>query len=230
MDEKTIIELPLWEEYLIYATAFGIADKVIKALEMRNIDFSNSELLSNPYCRSHAIGTCGRTIYRSTWHSSGASGGFFGGGHYGGGGVGQLPGEYHCGHRLLLHPLQCPLDPGRGHHHQKFRVLPGLPGVRRVGRPDHHDPHPAQLGIPDHRQHHPGPGHGDPDCLLPVLPGTGRSAAQSGMGRHVVHRPGRDPQRPLCGADPRRHHHAGGAQLQPGGRRPAGCPGSQAAE
>lgn len=88
MDEKTIIELPLWEEYLIYATAFGIADKVIKALEMRNIDFSNSELLSNPYCRSHAIGTCGRTIYRSTWHSSGASGGFFGGGHYGGGGRG----------------------------------------------------------------------------------------------------------------------------------------------
>ena len=29
MNERTVVELPLWEQYLVYATAFGISDKVI---------------------------------------------------------------------------------------------------------------------------------------------------------------------------------------------------------
>ena len=37
MNERTIIELPLWEKYLVYATAFGISEKVIKALKIRFI-------------------------------------------------------------------------------------------------------------------------------------------------------------------------------------------------
>ena len=47
MKEKTVIELPLWEKYLIYATAFGIADKVVKALEIKHPDTNASEIINN---------------------------------------------------------------------------------------------------------------------------------------------------------------------------------------
>ena len=49
MSEKEVIELPLWEKYLVYATAFGISDKVIKALAIRapEIEMTSSPMFKN---------------------------------------------------------------------------------------------------------------------------------------------------------------------------------------
>lgn len=95
MNEKTVIELPLWEKYLVYATAFGISDKVIKALKIRCPDVSDSVILSNNYYLSHNFRSYGRS-FRSTTHRASSmsrsirsSGGtFYGGGGRGGGGGG----------------------------------------------------------------------------------------------------------------------------------------------
>ena len=95
MNEKTIIELPLWEKYLVYATAFGISEKVIKVLEIRcpYIDTSTSSpILSNHYYRSTNFRSTTRSISRSTISASRASrsysSGGYGGGRGGGGGGG----------------------------------------------------------------------------------------------------------------------------------------------
>jgi len=61
MKERTVIELPLWEQYLVYATAFGISKKVIKALKVRCPDIDMSPMLRNPYYRS--------TYFRSSSYS-----------------------------------------------------------------------------------------------------------------------------------------------------------------
>ena len=92
MNERTVIDLPLWEQYLVYATAFGISDKVISALKIRCPNYESSSLLSNPYYSSTSFRYVGRsfrsatrTAYR-TYYSGGS--GFSGHGGYGGGGRG----------------------------------------------------------------------------------------------------------------------------------------------
>lgn len=96
MKERTVVELPLWEKYLVYATAFGISEKVIKALKIRcpEIDTQmQSSILSNSYYRSHNFRSYGRS-FRSSVRSassisrSGGYGGYGGGGRGGGGGGG----------------------------------------------------------------------------------------------------------------------------------------------
>lgn len=96
MNERTVIELPIWEQYLVYATAFGISEKVIKALEIRcpEIDMS-TPMLSNPYYRSRSFYVSNRSFrssVRTASHSYRTShGGGYGGyshGGYGGGGRG----------------------------------------------------------------------------------------------------------------------------------------------
>lgn len=87
MKEKTIIELPLWEKYLVYATAFGISEKVIKALELRCPDIAESPVLGNGYYRSRSFRISSHT-FRSSVHRSSAHHGGHGGGGYGGGGRG----------------------------------------------------------------------------------------------------------------------------------------------
>ena len=89
LDKREIPELALWEEYLVYATAFGIADKVLEQLKivypnyneqinastytsmhlMMNSDFSKSF--------SHSISSAMSSTYSS---ASGGGGGFSGGG------------------------------------------------------------------------------------------------------------------------------------------------------
>lgn len=93
MNERTVVELPLWEQYLIYATAFGISDKVIKAINIRCPNLNDSALLSNPYYRNHSFYTHTRSIRTSTRRASsiarsGGYGGYGGHGGYGGGGRG----------------------------------------------------------------------------------------------------------------------------------------------
>lgn len=94
MKEKTVIELPLWEKYLVYATAFGISEKVIKALEINCPDMANSPILSNRYYCStnfrhtgHSFRSATNTA-RSISHSSRFGSSFYGGGGRGGGGGG----------------------------------------------------------------------------------------------------------------------------------------------
>lgn len=90
MKERTVIELPLWEKYLVYATAFGISDKVVKALEIRCPDVSSSPILSSDYYRSSSFKT-NNHLFRSATHSASRvsrSSRYGGGTYYGGGGRG----------------------------------------------------------------------------------------------------------------------------------------------
>jgi len=100
MNERTVVDLVLWEQYLVYATAFGISQKVIKALKIRCPEetIRNSTVLYNPYFRTRSFYSYGRTFrtttrtasfsYRSGSHGSGGFGGGYGGGGRGGGGGG----------------------------------------------------------------------------------------------------------------------------------------------
>lgn len=96
LKERTVVELPLWEKYLVYATAFGISEKVIKALKIRcpEIDTQmHSSILSNSYYRSHSFRSYGRSFRSSVRTASsisrsGGYGGYGGGGRGGGGGGG----------------------------------------------------------------------------------------------------------------------------------------------
>ena len=95
MKDRTVIELPLWEKYLVYATAFGISNKVVKALEIRCPDVSNSPILSSGYYRSSSFRTSSYLFRSATRNASSisrssryASGTYYGGGGRGGGGGG----------------------------------------------------------------------------------------------------------------------------------------------
>jgi len=94
LNEKEVPELVLWEKYLVYATAFGIADKVLKQLkvkypELNNQDTINNMILFNAMYNSkgfntgfiNSISTSTSRMYSSTYSSgSGSGGGFSGGG------------------------------------------------------------------------------------------------------------------------------------------------------
>ena len=96
MKERDVLDLVIWEQYLIYATAFGISDKVIKALKVRVPEevLRNSTILYNPMFRSRAFyHTSSRSFHSATRTASftsrsGGHGGFGGGGRGGGGGGG----------------------------------------------------------------------------------------------------------------------------------------------
>lgn len=89
INEKEVYELPLWEKYLIYATAFGISEKVIKAIKIHAVELNinTSPILNNhSYIHSNNFHITSRSFGRSI-HTSSRGGGF--GGHgYGGGGRG----------------------------------------------------------------------------------------------------------------------------------------------
>jgi len=93
LKDKEVPDLILWEQFLIYATVFGIADKVIKQLklhfpELQDTDYMKSHfaymyLLSNTNFNSSFINTINSSIGSATNYSSGSGGG---GGFSGGGG------------------------------------------------------------------------------------------------------------------------------------------------
>ena len=90
INEKDINDLPLWENYLIYATAFGISNKVIKALQIHTtyLDTENSTILN-----SHSFGRSmhfhsSTSSFGHSIHGSSRSFGYGGHGGYGGGGRG----------------------------------------------------------------------------------------------------------------------------------------------
>lgn len=111
IDEKSVPELVLWEKYLVYATAFGIADKVLKQLKIKYPEFAEGNLgmndymylylLSNSYMNMTFISTFNRAVNNAYFsgvsaraatngysYGNSSSGGGFGGGFSGGGGFG----------------------------------------------------------------------------------------------------------------------------------------------
>lgn len=84
MNERTVIELPIWEQYLIYAAAFGISEKVITALKIRCPNVEMSPILSNPYYYSRSFYYSSRSFRTATRNASfiARSGGFSGHGGY----------------------------------------------------------------------------------------------------------------------------------------------------
>ena len=96
LNEREVPELVLWEKYLVYATAFGIADKVLKQLKVvyPNIDEIDGVNTSTyMYFMYHSnfntnfSKAISSSIASATYSSgSGSGGGFSGGGGFGGGG------------------------------------------------------------------------------------------------------------------------------------------------
>ena len=78
--ERTIIELPIWEQYLVYATEFGISEKVIKAINIRCPNLNTSPVLCNPYYRSRSFYYSSRAFRSATRTASFTS---YSGGHGG---------------------------------------------------------------------------------------------------------------------------------------------------
>lgn len=96
LDKREVPELVIWEKYLVFATAFGIADKVIKQLKMvyPNLDdmttglntFTYMNLMINTNFSSSFSNAISSSM--SSAYSSGSGGG---GGFSGGGGGGRWP-------------------------------------------------------------------------------------------------------------------------------------------
>lgn len=53
LNERDIPDLILWEKYLVYATVFGIADKVVKQLKLKYPEFN--DLSSGTYCYMYLV-------------------------------------------------------------------------------------------------------------------------------------------------------------------------------
>lgn len=94
LNEKEVPELVLWEKYLVYATAFGIASKVLKQLQVTYPELNNQDTISNMVLFNamynsngfntgfiNSISSSTSRMYSSTYSSgSGGGGGFSGGG------------------------------------------------------------------------------------------------------------------------------------------------------
>ena len=101
LKEKEIPALVLWEKYLVFATAFGISEKVLKQLKVvyPQIEDINSPIYTSfayiPIMNAINIENCvSSAVYSGTYSSaSGSGGGFSGGGGRrpvaGGGGGGR---------------------------------------------------------------------------------------------------------------------------------------------
>jgi uncharacterized membrane protein len=91
--ERTFVELPIWEKYLVYATAFGLSEKIVKAISINCPEAVQSEMLSNPCYRSRSFHHVSGHSFRSATRSASSAarsggGGYGGGGGFGGGGYG----------------------------------------------------------------------------------------------------------------------------------------------
>lgn len=100
MHERSYVELPLWEKYMVYAAAFGISDKVNQAISIRcpEAASTSSPVLSNSYCRSTRIRIHSRGFRTAIRTGSSGGGGSFGGGGFGYGGGGRGGGGGGGGH------------------------------------------------------------------------------------------------------------------------------------
>lgn len=105
LDEREVPELALWEKYLVFATAFGVADKVLKQLKVKYPELSDDNyMLNNGYMymymmsrynfdrmltssmnRAYSAGIQAKAAREAAAYSSYSSGSGGGGGFSGGG-------------------------------------------------------------------------------------------------------------------------------------------------
>lgn len=102
LDEKRVPDLVLWEKYLVYATAFGIADKVLKQLrvyfpQLQNDEYFRTHYASMYYCNHYNVGKSfessiysGYSAHVAEIAASSMSSGSGGGGGFSSGGGGRL--------------------------------------------------------------------------------------------------------------------------------------------
>lgn len=97
LNEKEVPHLVIWEKFLVFATAFGIADKVLKQLKVKYPELNNQETINNMVLFNamynsngfntkfiNSISSSTSRMYSSTFSSgSGSGGGFSGGGGFG---------------------------------------------------------------------------------------------------------------------------------------------------
>ena len=111
LNEREVPELVLWEKYLVYATAFGVADKVLDQLKVKYPQLNDEEYMrNNGYAymymmsrynfdrtlnssmqRAYNAGVRERAARQAAASSSYSSGGGGGGGFSGGGGRRRRP-------------------------------------------------------------------------------------------------------------------------------------------
>lgn len=100
LDKREVPELVIWEKYLVFATAFGIADKVIKQLKIVYPNFEEITTGMNTYTYmyimmntnfSTSFSSAISTSINSSMASAYSSGSGGGGGFSGGGGFGRRP-------------------------------------------------------------------------------------------------------------------------------------------
>lgn len=89
LNEKEIPDIAVWEQYLVYATAFGIAEKVLKQLKVVYPEYMDSNEFANRYATMYLLthtdfnksfGSIGSTMSSTFSSGSGSGGGFSGGG------------------------------------------------------------------------------------------------------------------------------------------------------
>lgn len=88
VNERELIEIGLWKEYLVYASLFGVAEKVAK--ELKDISPQRfDEVMPYDYRTMHQVLFLSNTLSRSITNarnSNGSAGGFGGRSSFGGGG------------------------------------------------------------------------------------------------------------------------------------------------
>lgn len=113
IDDREVPELAIWEKYLVYATTFGIADKVLKQLKIQYPEIEEGNITNSTYLnamyynglnlamlnsinnsveKAYNTGVSQRATeynYSNTSSGGGFGGGFSGGGGFGGGGAGR---------------------------------------------------------------------------------------------------------------------------------------------
>lgn len=93
LKEKEIPSLVLWEKYLVFATAFGISEKVLKQLKVVYPEITDMNSVTYNYSYIHMMNSVniGDCINTSVYSAVGSSGSGAGGGASGGGGGGRWP-------------------------------------------------------------------------------------------------------------------------------------------
>lgn len=95
-EQKDLPEIILWERYLVYATIFGLADKVQKTMNVKIKEYNYDQTMApNVYnymifnnIINNAVKQAGQTATKVAASQASSSGGFGGGSSFGGGGFG----------------------------------------------------------------------------------------------------------------------------------------------
>ncbi len=94
LDEKEVPDLVLWEKFLVFATVFGISDKVIKQLKVRYPELNDEQYLRSHYVYMYMLSSNNNFNFINNINSSigsvtnyssgtGSGGGFSSGGGFG---------------------------------------------------------------------------------------------------------------------------------------------------